>query len=64
MIEVKFTVPVRAKAQVYANKNSDTEEIIRAIKEEMNNWEITDMDDLELEIDYQSMEDVDFEGWF
>lgn len=63
MLEIKFRVPIKANAQIYANKNSEVEEIMQAIKDEINNWDIEDFDELELEIDYQSMEEVDSEGW-
>lgn len=63
MIDVKFTVPIKARAQVYANKNSDTEDILQAIKDEVLTWDITDFNLDELEIDYGSMEEVDFDGW-
>lgn len=63
MIEVKFKVPIKAKAQVYANKSSETEDILQAIKDEVMAWDITDFNLDELEIDYGSMEEVDFEEW-
>lgn len=63
MIEVKFKVPIKATAQVYADKNSDTEDILQAIKDEVSTWDITDFNLDELEIDYGSMEEVDFDGW-
>ncbi|MDY6127018.1 hypothetical protein [Anaerococcus sp.] len=63
MIEVKFKVPIKAKAQVYADKNSDTDDILQAIKDEVLTWDITDFNLDELEIDYGSMEEVDFDGW-
>lgn len=63
MIEVKFKVPIKAKAQVYADKASDTEDILQAIKDEVMTWDITDFNLDELEIDYGSMEEVDFDGW-
>lgn len=63
MIEVKFKVPIKARAQVYADKKSDTEDILQAIKDEVLTWDITDFNLDELEIDYGSMEEVDFDGW-
>lgn len=63
MIEIKFKVPIKAIAQVYADKNSDTDDILQAIKDEVLTWDITDFNLDELEIDYGSMEEVDFDGW-
>lgn len=63
MIEVKFKVPIKARAQVYTDKNSDTDDILQAIKDEVLTWDITDFNLDELEIDYGSMEEVDFDGW-
>ena len=42
MIEVKFKVPIKAKAQVYADKYSETEDILQAINNEFSTWDITD----------------------
>lgn len=63
MMEVKFKVPIKATAQVYADKYCDTDDILQAIKDEVLNWDITDFNLDEIEIDYGSMEEIDFDDW-
>ena len=58
MIEVEFKVPIKAKAQVYANKYSETEDILQAINNEFSDWDITDFNLDDIEIDYDTIEEV------
>lgn len=58
MIEVKFKVPIKAKAQVYADKDSETEDILQAINNEFSTWDITDFNLDDIEIDYDTIEEV------
>lgn len=58
MIEVKFKVPIKARAQVYADKDSETEDILQAINNEVSTWDITDFNLDDIEIDYDTIEEV------
>ena len=58
MIEVKFKVPIKARAQVYADKDSETEDILQAINNEVSTWDITDFNLDDIEIDYDTIEEL------
>ncbi|MDU3212142.1 hypothetical protein [Anaerococcus sp.] len=58
MINVRFKVPIEAKAQVYADKDSDTDDILQAIKDEILMWDIEDVEKSDIEIEYDSIEEV------
>lgn len=58
MIEVKFKVPIKARAQVAAYEDSDIDDILQAIKDEIRMRDIEDVEKNDIEIEYDSIEEV------
>ncbi len=59
MINVSFKVPIKAKAQVAAYEDSDPDDILQAIKDEVLMWDIEDVEKSDIEIEYDSIEEVE-----
>lgn len=59
MINVSFKVPIKARAQVAAYEDSDLDDILQAIKDEILMWDIEDVEKNDIEIEYDSIEEVE-----
>lgn len=59
MINVSFKVPIKARAQVAAYEDSDSDDILQAIKDEILMWDIEDVEKSDIEIEYDSIEAVE-----
>ena len=59
MINVSFKVPIKAKAQVAAYEDSDLDDILQAIKDEVLMWDIEYVEKNDIEIEYDSIEEVE-----
>lgn len=59
MINVSFKVPIKARAQVAAYEDSDLDDILQAIKDEILMWDIEDVEKSDIEIEYDSIEEVE-----